>query len=168
MGDATSYHVVGTLQFIIRQNKDFYFHKAQAYRNLRQSIARCCQAQAQDGPYKATLASIALLLHLANHETDLQESLHHAQAIAQLLTHQSNEDLSPAMWFSVLLEPLHLCTAFPFAYPTVPNYTHPACKWQHWIDDNRSWRSHAQASFVCHLLPSAIVTPCHRSLPPVV
>jgi hypothetical protein len=42
MGDATAHHVVGTMQLIVRQNKDFYFHKVQAYRNLRQSIARCC------------------------------------------------------------------------------------------------------------------------------
>jgi hypothetical protein len=42
MGDAIAYHVVGTMQLIVRQNKDFYFHKVQAYRNLRQSIARCC------------------------------------------------------------------------------------------------------------------------------
>jgi hypothetical protein len=135
MGNVTAYHVVGTLQIIIRQNKDFYFHKVQAYRNLRQSIARCCQTQAQNGPRKATLASIALLLHLASHGTNLEESLHHAHAIAQLLTQQNNDDLSPAMWFSVFLEPLHLCTAFPFAYPTVPFYLHPACKWQHLIDD---------------------------------
>jgi hypothetical protein len=30
MGDATTYHVVGTMQLIVRQNKEFYFHKAQA------------------------------------------------------------------------------------------------------------------------------------------
>jgi hypothetical protein len=159
MGDATTYHVVGTLQFIIRRNKDFYFHKVQAYRNLRQSIVRCCQTQAQESACKSTLASIALLLHLASHDSNLGESLHHAQATAQLLTQHNNEDLSPAMWFSVHLEPLHLCTAFPFAFPTVPYYLHPACKWQHLIDDEQSQHSAAQASFVSQLLPSIIVAP---------
>jgi hypothetical protein len=101
MEDATAYHVVGTLQFIIRRNKDLYFHKVQAYRNLRQSIARCCQTQAQEIPCKSTLASIALLLHLASHETNLEESLHHAQATAQLLMQHNNDDLSLATWFSV-------------------------------------------------------------------
>lgn len=59
MGNATTYHVVGAMQLMVRQNKDFYFHKVQAYRHLRQSVARCCQAQ--DGTARATLFSIANL-----------------------------------------------------------------------------------------------------------
>jgi hypothetical protein len=63
------------------------------------------------------------------------------------------------MWFSVHLEPLHLRTAFPFTFPTFPNYLHPACKWQHLIDDEQSQNSAAQASLVSHLPPSTIVAP---------
>jgi hypothetical protein len=159
MGDTTAYHVVGTMQLIVRQNKDFYFHKVQAYRNLRQSISRCCQAQ--DGPAKATLLSIASLLYLTAHETNPEESVIHVQAIKHLLTKESNDDLTPTSWFTVMFGPLNFCTAFPFAHPTVPYYSHPDCKWQHLVP---SVEADAQASLVTLLLPPTIASQTIHSL----
>jgi hypothetical protein len=159
MGDATTYHVVGTMQLIVRQNKDFYFHKVQAYRNLRQSIARCCQAG--DGTAKATLLSIASLLYLTAHETNPEESVNHVQAIKYLLTKENNDNLSPTSWFTVMFGPLNFCTAFPFAHPTVPYYSHPACQWQHLVP---SAEANAQASLVTLLLPPTIASQTIHSL----
>jgi hypothetical protein len=41
----TTYHIVGTKKYIIRQDKDFYFHKVRAYCSLRQKAARGCEMQ---------------------------------------------------------------------------------------------------------------------------
>jgi hypothetical protein len=159
MGDATAYHVVGTMQLIVRQNKDFYFHKVQAYRNLRQSIARCCQAK--NGSATATLLSIASLLYLTAHETNPEESVNHVQAIKHLLTKENNDDLSPTSWFTVMFGPLNFCTAFPFAHPTVPYYSHPDCQWHHLVP---SVEANAQASLVTLLLPPTIASQTIHSL----
>ncbi|KAM0705023.1 hypothetical protein Q7P35_007810 [Cladosporium inversicolor] len=159
MGDATTYHVVGTMQLMVRQNKDFYFHKVQAYRHLRQSVARCCQAQ--DGTARATLLSIANLLYLTAHETNLEESVNHVLAMKNLLTKENNDGLSPTSWFTVMFGPLNLCTAFPFAHPTVPYYSHPDCQWQHLVP---SVEANAQASLVTLLLPQSIASQTIHSL----
>lgn len=159
MGDATAYHVVGTMQLIVRQNKDFYFHKFQAYRNLRQSVARCCQTK--DESAKATLLSIASLLYLTAHETNPEESVNHVQAMKHLLTKENNDGLSPTSWFTVMFGPLNFCTAFPFAHPTVPYYSHPDCQWQHLVP---SIEANAQASLVTLLLPASIASQTIQSL----
>ena len=159
MGDATTYHVVGTMQLIVRQNKDFYFHKVQAYRNLRQSIARCCQTR--DGTATATLLSIASLLYLTAHETNPEESVNHVQAIKYLLSKENNDDLSPTSWFTVMFGPLNFCTAFPFAHPTVPYYSHPHCQWQHLVP---TAEAKAQASLVALVLPPSMASHIIHSL----
>ena len=159
MSDATTYHVVGTMQLIVRQNKDFYFHKVQAYRNLRQSIARCCQTR--DGTARATLLSIASLLYLTAHETNPEESVNHVRAIKYLLTKENNDSLSPTSWFTVMFGPLNFCTAFPFAHPTVPYYSHPHCQWQHLVP---STEANAQASLVTLLLPPSMASHTIHSL----
>jgi hypothetical protein len=159
MGDAATYHVVGTMQLIIRQQKDFYFHRVQAYRNLRQSITHCCQTK--NGTVKATLLSIGSLLFLTAHELNIEESLNHVQALKHLLTKENSDDFSPTSWFTVMFGPLNICAAFPFVQPMVPYYSHPKCQWQHLVP---STEANAQASLATLLLPPSTVSPTIHSL----
>lgn len=161
MSDVTAYHVLGIMatQLIAPQDNDLYFHKVEAYRSLRHNISNVGQSQDKTTKAIATLLSISSLLFLAGRGTTLEECLHHIRAIKQLLTRQINDNMNPTTWFTVMFNPLNFCTVFPFAYPTVPYYAHPACKWQHLIDDSKSEKASAQASFACSLLPSAIISP---------
>lgn len=161
MSDVTAYHVFGIMatQLIVQQDKDLYFHKVEAYRSLRQNISNVGQSQDEITKAIATLLSISSLLFLAGRGTTLEECLHHIRAFKQLLTRQINDNMNPTTWFTVLFNPLNFCTVFPFAYPTIPYYAHPACKWQHLIDGSESEKASAHASFACSLLPSAVVSP---------